>query len=167
MLVDVPVAFGVAVNEMIAVFDADVIDVKGEHPAHVPPAESAPNTAFRLVLEVEFPVTIVRLRVTPEGRLLNVNRICELLPSLGAPVLPLLSCVAVLQQAAQPSVIVNEPKDRAIDPLVKMVAVPGPGLPMTPPIVELPGATPMANPVGAMPGPKELMIVPVVGEPSK
>src|SRR5438874_925222 len=114
---------GLVTKSMIAVLDADVTD-DGE------------TIAYKLPLFVLLPVDRFRESVTPAGRLLNVSRICEEL-STGTP--ELLSCVAVLQQAAQPSVRINAPWALATVPLVKIVAVPAAGLLILPPILELPG----------------------------
>jgi hypothetical protein len=172
LLVEVPVAppaeAGLATNETVVVFEALVTLVVPLH-EHAPPL-SAPNCGNKLALTLLFPVLIAKFSVTPVGMLLNVSRICELFtmsPPNPGPVAAWVSCVAVLQHAAQPSVIINDPKDLDIDPLVKMVAVPAPGLPVTPPMVVLPGARPTAKPLVAMPGPKELIIVPLDGEPSR
>jgi hypothetical protein len=138
---------GLVWKSMIAVLEADVT-VDGE------------TIAYRLELLELVPVARARLSVTPAGILLNVSRICEEL-STGAP--ELLSCVAVLQHAAQPSVRINAPWALATVPLVKIVAVPEAGLLILPAIVELPGARPMAMP--EMPAFKLATTVPEFGDP--
>jgi len=138
---------GLVWKSMIAVLEADVT-VDGE------------TIAYKLALLLLLPVDSARESVTPAGILLNVSRICEEL-STGAP--ELLSCVAVLQQDAQPSVRMNAPWALATVPLVKMVAVPEAGLLIFPPIFELPGARPTEMP--EMPAFKLAITVPEFGDP--
>lgn len=151
MLVDVPSAMvsGLVWKSIVAVLAA-VVTVVGL------------TTAYELALFELVPVEIANDRVTPAGRLLNVRRIWDELLT-GVP--ELLYCVAVLQQAAQPSLKMNAPWDLATVPLVKMVAVPAAGLFTLPPMVELPGARPMA--MLAIPAFKLAMTVPEFGEPTR
>ena len=114
-----------------------------------------------LLAAVPILTALGKVIVTPAGTLLNVKRICVVLATRVPSLLPF--CVRVLQQLAQPSVRMNAPCDLATFLLVKTVAAPAPGLPVTPPIVELPGARPMEK--LPMPGFKLLMTVPVDGEP--
>lgn len=136
---------------MMAVFAAAVILV-------------LPIVATKEELPVAVPILTEpgKVKVTPAGMLLKVKRICE---ELSTPVPLLAFCVFVLQQLAQPSVRMNAPIERAIFLFVKTVAVPAPGLVEEPPMVELPGARPIAS--DAIPGFNEVMMVPLEGAPNR
>lgn len=88
LLVEVPVAFAFAMNEITAVLAADVTVVVVPVVPAVPPAESAPHAGFKLELLVLFPVFKVKFSDTPVGMLLNVSRIWVLFISVPAPLLP-------------------------------------------------------------------------------
>src|ERR1041385_4013000 len=124
-----------------------------------------PMVAAKLELLDDVPILTVEgnVRVTPDGRLLNVNRICVELCTRVPSLLPF--CDLLLQQLAHPSVRINAPNDRAMFLLVKIVAAPAPTPALINVMVELPGARPIA--ADAMPGFNVLMIVPDEGEPNR